>query len=120
SFRQFLAHDGSADQANVFHGGGDVAQRIDFFVGRSDLRSLADQRHSTCRQDIANLFQRERGVESGNRFEFIERATGVAQAAAADHRHVQAAGGDDGRENERSFLADSASRVLIYFFSGQL
>ncbi len=38
SFGEFLAHDGSADQAGIFDRCGDIAKSIDFFVRRREGR----------------------------------------------------------------------------------
>ena len=119
SFGKFLAHDGGADQANIFDRGGDVAQGVDFFVGGSDFGGLADQGHAAFAKDAAKIGQRQRGVESGDGFEFIEGAAGVAEAAAADHRNVEAARSDDWREDQRSLVANAAGGVLVHFFCGE-
>ena len=41
-FGQLLAHDGGADEADVFDGGSRIAQGVDFFVGGSDFGGLSD------------------------------------------------------------------------------
>ena len=53
------------------------------------------------------------GVVAGDRVELVERPAGVAEAAAGDHRHRAAAGGDDRREHQRDLVADAAGRVLV-------
>ncbi len=50
---------------------------------------------------------------AGDRIELVERAAGVAEAAAGDHRHDAAAGGDDRREHQRDVVADAAGRMLV-------
>ena len=42
SFRQFLAHDGRADQVWTLDRAGDVAEGVEFAIGGSDLGGLAD------------------------------------------------------------------------------
>ena len=52
-------------------------------------------------------------VVAGHAVELVERAAGVAEAAAGDHRHRAAAGGDDRRQHQRDLVADPAGRVLV-------
>ena len=54
-----------------------------------------------------------RGVVAGDRVELVERAARVAEAAAGDHRHRAAAGGEDRREQQRDLVADAAGGVLV-------
>jgi hypothetical protein len=49
------------------------------------------------------------------RFEFIKRAAGVAEAAAADHRYREATRSNDGSDNERGLIADASGGMLIHF-----
>src|SRR5262249_33442618 len=78
SLRHLFAHDGSADQADVFDSGSNIAERVDLFVSWSDFRSLANQGHSAFAKDAAKFDESEGGAESWNGFEFIECAAGVA------------------------------------------
>src|SRR5262249_23497127 len=71
-------------------------------------------------KNAAKFFERERGVEAGDGFEFIERATGVAEAAAADHGDVDAARGNDGCEDERSLVANAAGGMFVDFLAGKV
>ena len=118
-FCKLLAHDGGANQAYVFDCRSHVAQRIDLFVRRSNLRCLADQAHAALAEDFAKLRKRKRGVESWDRFELVQRSARVAEPAAADHRHSQAASSNNRRKNQRSLVPHSARGVLVYFFSGE-
>ena len=120
AFGKLLAHDRGADETDIFDGGGDIAQGVDFLVGRSDFRGLADQAHAAFAENVAEFLEREIDVEAGDGFELIERAAGVAEAAAADHRNGEAARGDDGREDERSLVADAAGGMLVHFFAGKI
>ena len=52
-------------------------------------------------------------AEPGDRLELVERAAGVAEAAARHHRHRDAARGDRRRERDRDLVADAAGRVLV-------
>ena len=117
-FRQLLAHDRSANQYGLSTVAGNVAQRINFFIRRRDLapsaRSIA-QPHS--RSTARNSSSERLTSKSGNRFQLVERAAGVAEPAAADHRHVKPGRRDDRRENQRRLVADAARRVLVHFLA---
>ena len=58
-------------------------------------------------------------VEAGDGLEFVERAAGVAEAAAADHRHRDARGGRQRSEHQRSLVAHAAGGMLVDFSCGQ-
>ena len=116
AFRKFLAHDRSADETDIFDRGSNIAERVDFFVGRGDFRGLADEAHAAFAQNTDEFFERKIYVEAGDGFEFIECATSVAQAAAANHGHRKAASGDDWSEDERSFIPNASGGMLVDFF----
>src|SRR6202030_4140124 len=120
AFGKFLAHDRRADESNILDGGSNVAKRVDFLVGRSNLRVVPDQAHAAFAQDAAKLVQRQIHVEARNRFQLVERAASVAEAAPADHRNREAARRYDGSKNERSFIANPSGRVLVHFLAGDL
>ena len=52
--------------------------------------------------------------EAGNRFQLVECAAGVTQAASADHRHRQPTRRHQRRQDQRCFVADSTCRVLVH------
>ena len=120
AFGKFLAHDRRADEADILDGGSNVTKRVDFLVGRSNLRGLPDQAHAAFAEDAAKFVQRQIHVEAWNRLQFVERAAGVAEAAAADHRNRKAARRDDGSKNERSLVANPSGGVLVHFLAGDL
>src|ERR1700719_3190922 len=69
AFGEFLAHDGAADETDIFDGAGGVAQGIDFLVRRSDFFGLADEAHAAFSQHAAELRERKIHVEAGDGFE---------------------------------------------------
>ncbi len=69
---------------------------------------------------MTELLERKVDVETRNGFELIERAAGVAETAPADHGHGEAAGGNDGRQDQRGLVADAAGGVLVHFFAGEI
>src|SRR5205823_14353515 len=99
-FRQFLAHDRSANQVRALDRASHIAKCVEFAVGGSDLRSLADHGAAALSEHATKIAGSETDIEAGNGFQFVERAAGVPEAAAADHGHDEAAGSDQGREDE--------------------
>jgi hypothetical protein len=74
----------------------------------------------TSLHDLRNSSGLRHGGVAGDRIEFVERAAGVAQAAARDHRHEAAAGRDHRAEHQRDDVADAAGRVLVDHGAGQV
>ncbi len=62
--------------------------------------------------------ERKIDLKTGNRFELVESATGVAEATAADHGHDETTGGGNGRDHERSLVANTASGMFVYLPTG--
>ncbi len=62
---------------------------------------------------------RQAYAKPGNGFEFVERASGVAQSAAADHGDEEASGSDQRSQHERGLVADAAGGMLVHLFCGQ-
>ena len=65
------------------------------------------------REDCLEFGERERGAIAGDGFQLVQRPAGVAEGAAADHGHGQAAGRGDGRDQEAGLVADAAGGVLV-------
>src|SRR5208337_4984661 len=93
AFRQFLAHDRSADKVRALDGAGDVAQGVQLAVRRSDFLGLANHRASAGFENAMELGDRQTYAKSGDGFELVECASGVAESAAANHGNIEAAGG---------------------------
>src|SRR5438067_66879 len=53
-------------------------------------------------------------AEAGDPIKLLERAAGLCQAAARHHRHGDAAGRDQGSDNQRGLVADTAGAVFVY------
>src|SRR2546425_3741876 len=120
AFGQLLAHDRGADEGMILDGGRNIAQGVNFLVRGSDLRRLADQAHAAFAENATEVGQREIDVEAGDGLELIERAARVAKPAAADHGNNETAGGDNGSQNERGFVADAARRMLVHLPGGHI
>jgi len=117
---ELLAHDRGANEADVFNGGGDVTQGVDFLVSGGDFGSLADETEAALFEDAAEIGEREGSVKAGNGFKFVQGAAGVAEAAAADHGDGESSRGDDRGEDEGGFVANAAGGVLVHLFHGQV
>jgi len=118
AFGELFAHDGGTDEADIFDSGSGIAESVDFFVSGSDFGGLTDEAHPTFAKHAIKLIDGKIDVETGDGFELIESAAGVAETAAADHGNGESGGGDDGSENERCFVADAAGGMLIHFSAG--
>ena len=114
----FLGHDGGDDQRDGGHGGGDVAQGVELFVGGGDFGGLADHGAAAGLERLEKLGFGEAGAVAGNGFELVERAAGDAEAAAGDHRDGGAAGGDERGEGDGYLVADAAGGMLVDLDAG--
>ena len=74
----------------------------------------------TSRDDAAEGLGVGLGRVAGDGVELVERAAGVAEAAAGDHRHEGAAGGERRGEHEADVVADAAGRVLVDHRPGEV
>src|SRR5207249_12246573 len=98
---------------------GDAAQPVEFSVGWSDLSRLPNHGAAAGVQHATELRNREIYIEPWDRFELVECATGVAEAASADHRDDQPTRRCNRRQHERSLVAHTAGRVLVDLLRGQ-
>ena len=64
------------------------------------------------RRDGISLTERSR-AKAGDGFEFVERTARRAEPAAGNHRHLQAAAGQQGSEDQRALVADASGRMLV-------
>ncbi len=110
---KLLRHDARRDQRDRLDRRGHVAQCIQLAVGRRDLRRLAHHRHAQRAHLLLRFVERQSGPEPRDRFELVERAAGVAQAATRHHRHQHAAGGEHRRKEQRRLVADAAGGMLV-------
>ena len=124
AFGEFFAHDAGGNEERRFYGAGVVAEGVEDAVGGHDGGGLTDEGGAALLEDFAHLGERELGVEAGDGFEFVECASGVTEAAAADHGDDdsgdsfrggmrEAGGGEDWGDEEGCFVADSAGGVFV-------
>ena len=76
---------------------------------------------SRCaRRTVAELGEGEADAEAGDGLELVQRSAGVAEAAARDHGHVDAAGRGQRSEDQRRLVAHAARGVLVDLGAGQV
>src|SRR5205814_2178348 len=83
------------------------AQCVKLSVGGRDLGSLADHGTAAGAQNPAKLSDREIYIEARDGFELVQRAAGVAESAAADHRNNQSGRGGKRRKHQRRLVTDT-------------
>jgi hypothetical protein len=108
-----LRHDARRDQLDAVDRRSDVAQRVQLLVGRDEIGRRADDRQSDVAHLSDEFAEAELDAEAGNRFQLVERATGVTEPAAAHLAEGNAARRDDGTDGDRRLVADAAGRVLV-------
>ena len=118
--RELLRQDRGGDERDRFDRRGHVADRVEAPVGGRERRGLADDRAADVAHHLPERSEVGLRVVAGDRIELVERAAGVAEAAAGDHRHVGAAGREHRREHQRDVVADAAGRVLVEDRAGQV
>ncbi len=99
---------------------GHVADRVEAPIGWSQSIRLADDGAASLAHDALEGEKIGLGGVARNRIELVERAAGVAEAAARDHRNEGAAGGEHRAEHERHVVADTAGRVLVEDRAGEV
>ena len=110
---ELLRQDARGDQRDRLDRRGHVADRIQASIGWRQRSRLSDDGTAGAAQRGAQLFAGWRRAVARNAFELVERAAGVSQAPARDHRHEAAAGGDDRREQQADLVAHTAGRMLV-------
>ena len=100
---ELLRQDRGGDQRDRLDRRRHVADGVEAPVGGREIGGLADDGAAGLAHDAAE--QREVGLRrvAGDRIELVERAAGVAEAAAGDHRH-------DRRRRRRASAPASARR----------
>ena len=110
---QLLGQDRGHDQRDRLDRAGGVADGVQAAVGGRQVGGLADDRAAGLAHDAADHLGGGDRLVAGDAVELVQRAAGVAEAAAGDHRHRRAAGGQDRGEDQRDLVADAAGRVLV-------
>ena len=116
---QLLRENGGNDQGQAVHGRRDVADRVKAPVGRRDAIAGADDRDAGLAHGAAHAIGRRPRLVTRNRLELVERAAGVREPAADDHRDASPAGREHRPERERDEVADAAGGMLVEHRAGQ-
>ena len=110
---ELLRQDRGGDEVDRLHRRGDVADGVEAAVGGGDVVGLADDGAADLAHHAGEGLGVGLGGVAGDGVELVERAAGMAEAAAGDHRHVGAAGGERRGEHQADIVADPAGRVLV-------
>ncbi|EJK92459.1 hypothetical protein UUU_04450 [Klebsiella pneumoniae subsp. pneumoniae DSM 30104 = JCM 1662 = NBRC 14940] len=112
-FRQLLRQNRGGNQRDGVHRRGNIAGGIETFVGRGKGAGLPDNCHANIFNNLAEAVVVREDIEARDRFQFVQRTAGMAEAAAGDHRYVTTAGGHHRPQHQRSDIPDAAGRVFI-------
>ena len=110
---QLFGHDGGGNQRNAADGGGDITQGVDFFVGHSNLPTLADDRNADVIDLPEKILLAQAGAGAGNRLHLVNGAAGMAQPAPAHLGDFYAASGHDGGDDQSGLVAHTAGGMLV-------
>ena len=92
---ELLGQDRGGDQRDALDRRGHVADGVEAAVGRREIVGLADDGAASLADDLAQAVQVGLRRVARDALQLVERAAGVAEAAAGEHRDVGAAGGED-------------------------
>ena len=67
---------------------------------------------------LRNSLGAEEDVHARDGLQLVQGAAGVAEAAAGEHGHAHAAGGEQGGDDEADLVADAAGAVLVDLLAG--
>ena len=110
---ELLRQDAAGDQRERADRAGLVAEGVEAAVGRSDLAGGDADRHPVAAEEIEAAPAVEVERQAGDRFQLVGGAAGVAEAAAGEHHHLDAADGEDRRQHQRHRVGDAAGGVLV-------
>ena len=111
---ELLAEDARGDQRNRLDRRGGVAKRVELAVGGRDLRGLPDQANPEAVHQLGEARDWQIGDEPGNALQLVEGAAGVAETASRNHRHLDAADGNQRSEGQRDLVAHAAGGMLVH------
>jgi hypothetical protein len=111
--RQLLRENRRRDQRDRVDGGRDVADRVEPPIGGGEVRGLPHDGATGLAHHRPKTSEIGGDVVPGDAAQLVERAAGVAEAAARDHRHQTAARGDHRSQDQADLVADAARRVLV-------
>jgi hypothetical protein len=106
--RQLFTHNRGGDQRNGVDRCGDVAQRIQLFIGGSKIGGLTDDAKSASCYLCGKLVGGERGSVAGEGLQLIDRAARVTESASAHLCDLAAECRGNRRNYEGGFVADTS------------
>ena len=115
---ELLGHDAARDQRDARDGAGHVAQGVELLVRRDEVRRLPGDDHADVLDVLIKLLEREIRGKAGKALELVDRAAGVAEAAAGHLGHLDAAGRHHRHEDERGLVPHAAGGVLVRLDAG--
>ena len=110
---ELLRQDRGGDEIEAFHRAGHVAHGVEprsAGATRAEAATMAAPARATVSAQALGV---EIDPEPRDRLQLVERAAGMAEPAPRDHRHVDAAGRQRGREDEAHAVAHAAGGVLV-------
>ncbi len=117
---ELLRQDRGGDERDRFDRRRHVADGVEAPVGGRQIGRLADDRAAGFLHDAPEEREVGLGCVARNRIELVERAAGVAEAAAGDHRHEGAGSRQHRRQHQRHVVADPAGRMLVEDRAGEI
>jgi hypothetical protein len=114
----FLAHHRRSDEGDAFDCAGDVAQGVEFAVGRRDVRGLAGDGHAQGGQVGEKLLAAEGGAETGDGLKLVDCAAGKTETTAGHFRHRHTGRCDQRRKNESGGIGNAAGAVFVDLDTG--
>ena len=114
SLGDLLGHDRAGDERDGLDRPGDVAQRVEPAVRRSQAGPGGADDAADAGQHGERLGRGQPGAETGDRLELVQGAAGVPEATPGQLWHGGAAGRDQGREDQADLVAHPPGRVLVH------
>ena len=110
---QLLAHDAGGNQGDAVDRRRHVTQGVELAIGRREVGTLSGEGESDLFYLRAHLRHAELVTETGDRFDLIQGAAGVAEAAAAHLDDGHATGGHQRQHDQRGRIAQTPGGMFI-------
>ena len=110
---ELLRHDARADERDALDGGRRIAQRVEAAIGGCDLVRLPDEGAPQPFDLRRGVSERQIGAKSGDRFELVERTTGMPETTPRHHWNRDPQRRDQRCEDQRHLVPDPTGGMLI-------
>jgi hypothetical protein len=114
-----LRRDRAGDQRDRLDGAGDVAERVEPAVGRSQARAGGGDDAAGLSQRVYGLLRGQAGPEAGDGLELVQGAAGVPEAPAGQLRDRGPAGRHQRSQDQAYLVPHAAGRVLVNGGAGE-